>query len=86
MNDCRARGNDFFRAENYISAIVEYDRALSVWDWVESVLSDWKRQVKPPPPLPSLCTPFLPSKPPVSRFFVLFFIGDRGQGSASAVL
>jgi hypothetical protein len=43
---CKKKGNASFAEEDFSAAIVEYERALSVWDWVESALADWKRNVR----------------------------------------
>lgn len=45
---CRQKGNDRFGEGDYTAAIVEYERALSVWNWVESSLPDWKKNVCAP--------------------------------------
>jgi hypothetical protein len=45
VSECRSLGNDLYRDGNIQGAIVEYERGLSIWNWIESQLSDWKKHV-----------------------------------------
>jgi tetratricopeptide (TPR) repeat protein len=41
---CKQKGNRYFHEEDYQRAVVEYERSLSVFQWIESSLGDkWKQ-------------------------------------------
>lgn len=42
---CKNKGSDHFREQDYDAAINEYERCLSVMDWVEPTDPDWKKKV-----------------------------------------
>lgn len=41
-NAFRDKGNTFFKNEEYEVAILQYERALAVWEWIETIVSDWR--------------------------------------------
>lgn len=43
---CREEGNNLVKMQEYELAIVQYERALSVWKWIESTIPDWRKQVR----------------------------------------
>ena len=43
--ECKLRGNEHFKAQDYDAAVNEYERCLSVFDWVEPTDKDWKKKV-----------------------------------------
>ena len=38
-------GNERYRDEDFDGAIVLYERALGLWEWVETSVADWRRTV-----------------------------------------
>jgi len=43
--ECKEEGNRLVHLLEYDLAVIEYERALSIWKWIESRIVDWKRQV-----------------------------------------
>ena len=42
--ECKKVGNDFYKESNYDGAINQYERCLSLFDWVEPTDPDWKNK------------------------------------------
>lgn len=42
---CREEGNNLVKMQEYEQAIAQYERAVSVWKWIESTIPDWRKQV-----------------------------------------
>ncbi len=43
---CKELGNTYFKDGDFTSALVQYERALSVWEWIETRVQDWRRTVR----------------------------------------
>eukprot|EP01038_Epipyxis_sp_PR26KG_P010231 gene10231-13763_t len=41
---CKIIGNQYFESGDYMEAIDQYERALSLFKWIESMEEDWKRK------------------------------------------
>lgn len=39
------KGNCYYQTKEYHSAIYEYERSLSVFEWIEPINVDWKNKV-----------------------------------------
>ena len=46
---CKAEGNNHYKDADFDGAINQYERCLSVFDWVEPTDPDWKNKVNFPP-------------------------------------
>jgi hypothetical protein len=44
--ECKNAGSNHFRDADYDAAINEYERCLSMLDWVEPTDPDWKKKVR----------------------------------------
>jgi hypothetical protein len=67
--ECKNAGSNYFRDAEYDAAINEYERCLSMLDWVEPTDPDWKKKV-------TLLSLML-RRAPVSNLFSLQFVLHR---------
>lgn len=40
------KGNEYLQAKDSYAAIIQYEKALSIWEWLESKLKNWKQNVR----------------------------------------
>ena len=42
---CKEIAGKHFYFEDYDGAVLEYERSLAIWEWIETCVEDWRRTV-----------------------------------------